>query len=67
MQAIAVNPGPWQRAVDPAEQSLAIVLAPCYDNHDFDNGGLINLDGLDEMNYHLRHLARDHADGTQLI
>lgn len=58
MQAIAVNPGPWQRAVDAAEQSLAIVLAPCYDNHDFDNDGLVTLDGLDEMNYHLRHLAR---------
>jgi yecA family protein len=58
MQAIAVNPGPWQKAVDQAEQSLATVLSPCYDNHDFQNGGLINLDGLDEMNYHLRHLIR---------
>jgi yecA family protein len=58
MQAIAVNPGPWQRAVDTAEQSLAIVLSPCYDNHDDANGGLITLDGLDELNYHLRHLAR---------
>jgi yecA family protein len=58
MQAIAVNPGPWQKAVDQAEQSLATVLSPCYDNHDFLNRGLINLDGLDELNYHLRHLVR---------
>jgi yecA family protein len=58
MQAIAVNPGPWQKAVDAAEQSLATVLSACYDNHDEENGGLINLDGLDELNYHLRHLAR---------
>jgi hypothetical protein len=58
MQAIAVNPGPWQKAVDTAEQSLATVLSACYDNHDEENGGLINLDGLDELNYHLRHLAR---------
>lgn len=58
MQAIAVNPGPWQKAFDAAGQSLAIVLAPCYDNHDFDNDGLVTIDGLDEMNYHLRHLVR---------
>lgn len=58
MQAIAVNPGPWQKAVDTAEQSLAIVLAACYDNHEDGNGGLVNLDGLDELNYHLRHLTR---------
>jgi yecA family protein len=58
MQAIAVNPGPWQKAVDAAEQSLAVVLAACYDNHDNENRGLITLDGLDELNYHLRHLAR---------
>ena len=58
MQAIAVNPGPWQKAVDTAEQSLATVLSACYDNHDEENSGLINLDGLDELNYHLRHLAR---------
>ena len=56
MQAIAVNPGPWQNAVDTAEQSLATVLSPCYDNQQVD--GLINLDGLDELNHHLRHLAR---------
>jgi len=56
MQAIAVNPGPWQKAIDTAEQSLATVLSACYDNQDDD--GLINMDGLDELNYHLRHLVR---------
>jgi hypothetical protein len=34
------------------------VLAACYDNHDDDNYGQIGLDGLDELNYHLRHLNR---------
>lgn len=58
MQAIAVNPGPWQRAVDTAEHSLTTVLAPCYDNHDEAQGGLITEEGLEEINYHLRHLAR---------
>ena len=58
MQAIAVNPDPWQTALDSAEQSLATVLAPCYDNQDEANDGTITIDGLDELNYHLRHLVR---------
>jgi hypothetical protein len=56
MQAIAANPGPWQKAVDAAEQSLAMVLSPCSDNQHDD--GLINLEGLDELTHHLRHLVR---------
>jgi len=58
MQAIAANPAPWQRALDTAEQSLSIVLSACYDNLDDTNTGLVDADGLDEMNYHLRHLTR---------
>ena len=58
MQAISANPEPWQRAVDTAEQSLSVVLAACYDNQDEANTGLTDFDGLEEMNYHLRHLAR---------
>jgi uncharacterized protein len=58
MQAIALNPEPWRKALDMAEQSLATVLAACYDNHDDEHGGLISLEGLDELNYHLRHLTR---------
>jgi yecA family protein len=56
MQAIAINPDPWQKAVDAAEKSLAMVLSPCYDNQHDD--GFINLEGLDELNHHLRHLVR---------
>lgn len=58
MQAIALNPEPWQRALDAAEHSLTTVLAGCYDNHDDANCGLITAEGLEDVNYHLRHLTR---------
>lgn len=58
LQAIEANPEPWQKALDMAEESLSIVLAACYHNHDNENAGFIGLDGLDELNYHLRHLNR---------
>jgi yecA family protein len=58
MQAIAIDPSPWQRAVDLAPESLSMVLSPCYDNHNYFECGLINLDGLDALNHHLRHLVR---------
>jgi len=58
MQAIALNPEPWQRALDAAEHSLTTVLAGCYDNHDEANCGLITAEGLEDVNYHLRHLTR---------
>lgn len=58
LQAIEANPQPWQKAVELAETALSTVLAACYHNHDDDNYGQIGLDGLDELNYHLRHLNR---------
>lgn len=58
LQAIMLNPAPWRRAIDTAGTSLATVLAACYDNHDDTQGGLISLEGLDELNYHLRYLVR---------
>ena len=58
LQAIEANPEPWRKAVDMAEASLATVLAACYHNHDGRNDGTLGLDGLDELNYHLRHLNR---------
>lgn len=58
LQAIEANPQPWQKVVELAETSLSIVLAACYHNHDDETGGEISLDGLDELNYHLRHLNR---------
>lgn len=67
LQAIEANPEPWRNAVELAEASLSIVLAACYHNHEEATDGHISLDGLDELNYHLRHLYRimqnkaDHA------
>lgn len=58
LQAIEANPHPWRKAVDFAETSLSIVLGTCYHNHDDDNYGMIGLEALDELNYHLRHLNR---------
>lgn len=58
LQAIEANPHPWRKAVDMAETSLSIVLGTCYHNHDDDNCGMIGLEALDELNYHLRHLNR---------
>lgn len=58
LQAIEANPHPWRKAVDFAETSLSIVLGTCYHNHDDDNVGMIGLEALDELNYHLRHLNR---------
>lgn len=57
-QAIEANPQPWQKAVELAESSLQIVLTACYHNHDDENGGYMGHDGMDELNYHLRHLNR---------
>lgn len=58
LQAIEANPHPWQKAVEMAEASLSTVLAACYHNHDDDNCGHIGFDGLEDLNYHLRHLNR---------
>lgn len=58
LQAIEANPQPWRRAVDQAETSLSIVLGTCYHNHDDVNTGMLGLEALDELNYHLRHLNR---------
>lgn len=58
LQAIEANPEPWRKAVEMAEESLSIVLSACYHNHDGESSGFIGLDGLDELNYHLRHLNR---------
>lgn len=58
LQAIEANPHPWRKAVDQAENSLSIVLGTCYHNHDDVNAGMLGLDALDELNYHLRHLNR---------
>lgn len=58
LQAIEAHPEPWQKAVEMAEASLTTVLSACYHNHDHDNDGFMGLDGLDELNYHLRHLNR---------
>lgn len=64
LQGIEANPHPWRKAVDMAEDSLSIVLGTCYHNHDEDNCGMVGLEAIDELNYHLRHLNRvmQHAD-----
>ncbi|MCA3561107.1 MAG: UPF0149 family protein [Aestuariivirga sp.] len=69
MQAIEVNPQPWQTALDEAENSVAVVLGACYSNHDEDTTGYIGLEALDELNYHIRvlHSVMRRAASRQVV
>lgn len=64
LQAIEINPPAWSHAFECARDSLEVVLAACYENHDEHHSGILTAAEASEM---VSHLNRLHAlmRGTQ--